>query len=150
MPFNESFANFVGARGAEQFFRARGDAVNADRVAARWADERRLAEFWRRLYGAIDSAFASEPGEARRDRRLALRDSLYGVARRELVDSVAPLFQAIDPRYAERVRLDNAALIARRIYLTDLEGFEGAYAQAGQDLERAMAAIIRRHAAGRR
>lgn len=150
VPFNESFANFVGARGAEQFFRARGDAVNADRVAARWADERRLAEFWRRLYGAIDSAFASEPGDARRDRRLALRDSLYGVARRELVDSVAPLFQAIDPRYAERVRLDNAALIARRIYLTDLEGFEGAYAQAGQDLERAMAAIIRRHAAGRR
>ncbi|MFZ9949620.1 MAG: hypothetical protein ACO3FX_08460 [Gemmobacter sp.] len=31
-----------------------------------------------------------------------------------------------------------------------IEGFEGAYAQAGQDLERAMAAIIRRHEEGRR
>ena len=150
VPFNESFANFVGARGAEAFFRARGDATNAARVAARWADERRLAEFWRRLYGSIDSAFASLPGEAFRDRRLTLRDSLYGVARRVLVDSVAPRFRAIDPRYAERVRLDNAALIARRIYLSDLEGFEEAYAQAGQDLARAMAAIILRHAAGGR
>ncbi|MEY4609667.1 MAG: hypothetical protein RL625_1884 [Gemmatimonadota bacterium] len=150
VPFNESFANFVGARGAEQFFRARGDRVNADRVAARWADERRLAEFWRRLYGSVDSVLAANPGETQRERRLALRDSVYAVARRELVDSVAPLFQAIDLRYAERVRLDNAALIARRIYLTDLETFEGAYAQAGQDLDRAMTAIIRRHLAGRR
>jgi predicted aminopeptidase len=150
VPFNESFANFVGARGAEQFFRARGDVVNADRVAARWADERRLAAFWRRWYGTIDSTFASLPGAEWRERRLALRDSLYAAVRRELVDAVAPLFQAIDPRYAERVRLDNAALIARRIYLTDLETFEGAYAQAGGDLDRAMAAIIRRHLAGRR
>lgn len=150
VPFNESFANFVGARGAEQFFRVRGDRANADRVAARWADERRLAEFWRRLYGTIDSVLAAHPGEGQRDHRLALRDSVYGVARRVLVDSLAPRFEAIDPRYAERVRLDNAALIARRIYLTDLESFEVAYREAGQDLERAMGAIIRRHAAGRR
>jgi predicted aminopeptidase len=150
VPFNESFANFVGARGAEQFFRTRGDRVNVDRVAARWADERRLAEFWRRLYGTVDSVLAANPGETLRERRLALRDSVYGVARRALVDSLAPRFEAIDPRYAERVRMDNAALIARRIYLTDLESFEGAYREAGEDLDRAMAAIIRRHAAGRR
>ncbi len=145
--FNESFANFVGARGAEWFFRARGDTARAEASVARWADDRLLAAYWARLYRSLDSAFRSLAGDSLRARRLAARDSIYGAARRVLVDSMAPRLRTISPAYAERVRLDNAALVARRIYLTDLEGFERAFAESEGDLRTAVAMLIERHRA---
>jgi predicted aminopeptidase len=148
--FNESFANFVGARGAERFFRSRGDTVRAARAAARWADERRLADFWRTLAGALDSAFAAHPGPSARAARLTARERVYATARRRLVDSIAPTFATIPPRYAQRVALDNAALLARRVYLHDLEGFEVAFEAAGRDLRVAITRLIEAHRRARR
>lgn len=143
--FNESFANFVGARGAEWFFRARGDSARAARAVDRWADDRLLAAYWASLYRALDSAFTAHPGDSLRERRIALRDSVYASARRTLIDSIAPQWRTISPLYAERVPLDNAALLARRIYLTDLEAFERAYEAAERDLRRTVEALIREH-----
>ena len=148
--FNESFANFVGARGAERFFRARGDTARAAQAVARWADDRRLAAVWRRLAATLDSGFAAHPGDGARARRLAFRDSVYAAARRSLIDSVAPTLEAVDPRYAAVVRLDNAALLARRIYLTDLEAFERVYMAEGRDLGRSIARLIAAHRAAQR
>lgn len=147
--FNESFANFVGARGAERFFLSRGDSVRARQAAARWEDERLLGAFWLRLYQSLDSTFAAHPGAALRVRRIALRDSVYRAARRTLVREIAPQLWTIGLAYAERVKLDNAALLARRVYLTDLERFERVYADSRRDLNRAIAALIAEHA-GRR
>ena len=143
--FNESFANFVGARGAQRFFLARGDSVSAVRAAARWADDRLLAAYWAQLYRALDSTFRAHPGDSLRARRLALRDSVYGVARRTLVDSLAPRFRATDAAYATRVRLDNAALVSRRIYLTDLDALERVLTEERNDLPRAISRLIREH-----
>ncbi|MBM3886005.1 MAG: aminopeptidase [Gemmatimonadetes bacterium] len=143
--FNESFANFVGARGAERFFRSRGDTAGASRAAARWDDERRLAVFWRTLTGALDSAFAAHPGPPARAARLVAREQVYAAARRRLVDSLAPMLETISPRYAARVALDNAALLARRVYLHDLEGFEAAFEASGRDLRVAITRLIDEH-----
>jgi predicted aminopeptidase len=143
--FNESFANFVGARGAQRFFLARGDTARAVRAALRWADDRALAAFWGTLYRSLDSLFAAHPGEDRRTQRIALRDSVYGAARHMLVDSLAPAWRTIAPAYAERVPLDNAALLARRTYLTDLEAFEEELNAANGDLRRAIDLLIIRH-----
>ncbi len=143
--FNESFANFVGARGAERFFLARGDSARAARSVARWADDRVLAAYWAQLYRGLDSVFRSHAGDSLRAERLALRDSVYRDARRALVDSIGPQLRTIASVFAERVRLDNAALMARRIYLTDLEYFERVFGEEGSDLERAIARLIREH-----
>lgn len=143
--FNESFANFVGARGAEAFFLARGDSLRARRATARWADDRSLAAFWGQLYRELDAAFRAAPGDSLRSRRIVLRDSAYAAARRVLVDSVAPTWRTISPRYAEVVQLDNAALLARRVYLTDLEAFERVYAEVGRDLRSGIDTLIARH-----
>lgn len=145
--FNESFANFVGARGAEQFFLARGDSARALRAAARWADDRGLATFWGALYRSIDSTFTAHPGEGLRERRIALRDSLYREARRGLVDSLAPQWLTIAPAYAAWVPLNNAALLGRRIYLTDLEQFESVYAATGRELRTAIDSLVAQHRA---
>jgi predicted aminopeptidase len=146
--FNESFANFVGARGAERFFLSRGDSVSAAHSVARWDDDRLLAAYWAALYRGLDSVFTAHPGDSSRAERLRLRDSVYAAARRTLVDSVAPRFRVVDPRYAQRVLLDNAALLARRIYLTDLEEFERAFAANGSDLTRTIESVIAGHRRG--
>ena len=141
--FNESFASFVGARGAERFFAARGDTASARRTAARWHDDLLLGDVWERTFRSLDSAYRAHPGDSARAARYAARDTVYVRVRAFLVDSVAPRLEAIDPRYAARVRLDNAALLARRIYSTGLRDFERVYEEEGRDVRRALERIIR-------
>jgi predicted aminopeptidase len=141
--FNESFASFVGARGAERFFVARGDTSNARRTAARWHDDLLLGDVWERTFHSLDSAYRANPGDSARAIRYAARDTVYARTRRFLVDSVGPALQTIDPRYAALVRLDNASLMARLIYATGLRKFEAVYAAEGRDIRRSLERIIR-------
>lgn len=155
--FNESFAEFVGNRGAAEFFRARGDTLRAREAEGRWADERLLGAVWERAYREIDSVFKANPyagspggtaalGEsAVRTIRISGRDTVYRRLRRFLVDSVAPQLRTIDRSYGARVRLDNAALLARRFYATRLDDFEAAWERDGRrvrvTLDRIAAAV---------
>lgn len=138
--FNESFANFDGARGSAWLFRSRGSRGAADEADARWSDEKLLARFWASLYRRIDSAFKAHPTDSLA--RLAVRDSIYAHARRELVDSLGPQFRTVSPRALERVRLDNAALLAHRVYDTDLDVFDALWAGEHGDLRRTVVRII--------
>ena len=138
--FNESFANFVGARGAAEFFRMRGQERAARETEVRWRDEMVLGRFWSGLYAEIDSAFTANADD--RATRLAARRAIYREARLRLQRDVAPRLRTVPPGYARRVRLDNAALMARRIYLTDLELFEAAWHREGRDLRRTIERVI--------
>jgi predicted aminopeptidase len=142
--FNESFANFVGSRGAERFFRARGQSAAADEVAARWQDEKSLGRFWAELYARMDSAFTAHPGDEPEHvaERIAVRDSIYAEARQNLIHDIGPQLRTISPRAIERVRLDNAVLMSRRVYLTGLDSFDAVLARNGGDLRRTIQAII--------
>jgi predicted aminopeptidase len=140
VPFDESFANFDGARGSEEFFRSRGDTMVARVAADRWADQKLLAHFWDRLYQSVDSAYRAHPADSAA--RVAAHDTVYLRARAELVRDVGPRLRTIDPRYLDRVRLDNAVLLAQRIYTTDLDAFDAVYDREHRNLRRTIKRII--------
>lgn len=140
--FNESFANFVGARGSAEFFQTRHQPRAVEETEARWSDEKVLARFWKRLHTDIDSAFKAHPGNASVPVRLALRDSVYRAAREQLVFRIGPQLRTIAPRYLERVRLDNAALLAHRIYLTDIDLFDSIWVREHRNTRATVQRII--------
>lgn len=147
--FNESFANFVGARGAAAFFRARGDTTNALLCERRWEDEKRLGVFWKLVADSLEAGYAKHPGAEGKSERLAARERVYAWARRQLVDSVGPQLTTYPAAYAARVRLDNAALLARRVYMTDLARFDAAWEANGRDLRSTLVRLIEEHRAAR-
>jgi predicted aminopeptidase len=138
--FNESMANFVGSRGAERFFRARGQTATADLVARRWDDERLFGTFWSGLYTALDSAFKAHPGD--KAARLVARDTVFTRARLHLRTSLAPRLTTMDSASVARVRLNTAAVLARRIYLTDLDLFEGVFARSNSDIRATISKLL--------
>ncbi|MFL5526469.1 MAG: aminopeptidase [Gemmatimonadaceae bacterium] len=139
-PFNESFAMFVGARGAAAFFRLRGQEAAAAKLDAEWQDDKVLARFWAGVIRTLDSAYAAHPES--KEARIAVRDTVYARTRVALVKEIAPQLKTINPLYAERVLLNNAALLARRVYASDLDVFDLIYEREGRDLKRAIGRII--------
>jgi predicted aminopeptidase len=142
--FNESFANFVGARGAQRFFTSRGEPAAAAEVEARWEDEKVLGRFWASLYAEIDSVFKAHPGDepAHVAERLALRDSVFGVARERFIEELGPRLKTMSIRAVQRIRLDNAILMSRRVYLTDLDAFDAVLAKNGGKLRVTIQQVI--------
>jgi len=141
--FNESFANFVGARGSAWFFRSRGDSGAAAWADADWEDDKLMGAFWASTYRALDSAYKAHPGDSARLTRLAARDTVYTRARERLVRDIAPRLRTISAERVARIRIDNnAALLARRIYLTDLEVFDRVWEREGRDLRRTIARVV--------
>ncbi len=143
VPFNESFATFVGGRGAEAFFRARGDSLLLKRAEDDWQDDLLLGAFWERVSREIEAVFTALPDSAR-EARIAARDSVYAAARVRLVDSVGPRLRGYPEGWTSRVKLNNAVLLSRRVYAEDLAGFDAVFAAEGGDLRRAIAAIVAR------
>ena len=139
--FNESFASFVGARGAERFFRSRGSVEAANMTDASWRDQKVLSAFWASLSRSLDSAFSAHPGS--RERRLLARDTVYAAARRALIDSVGPMLRTIGPWYAERVPLNNAYVLARVVYAKELALFDEIYWAEDRDLRATIATVLR-------
>jgi predicted aminopeptidase len=137
-PFNESFASFVGYRGAEAFFRTRGDSADARRAAARWGDERTLDVFWAELARRLDSAYAETTTPASVD---AARASLFGWARDQLTGPVGQSLETYDWRWFVHAPLNNAVVIAQRIYRQDLNLFDELYAARGGNLAETIRAV---------
>ena len=138
--FNESFANFVGARGSERFFSARGDSANTARARLDWEREKFLGRFWSGVYHELDSAFRAHPGD--RAARLAARDTIFARAREHFTRDVLPNVPGLPPGGRMTLRLDNAILMSRRLYRTGLDDFDAVYAREGSDLNRAVSKVI--------
>lgn len=142
--FNESFATFVGGRGAEHFFRAKGDSALLRRAQDDWHDDLLMGAFWERTAKEIDSVFAQLPDTAS-TARIAARDTVYAGARRRLVDSIGPQLRTYPTGWVAKVPLNNAVLMARRVYAERLDRFDSVYVASGGNVREAIARVIRAH-----
>jgi predicted aminopeptidase len=137
-PFNESFASFVGYRGAEAFFRARHDSLDAKRAAARWRDERTLDVFYAELARRLDSAYAEPLSGARLEQ---VRTQLFGWAHDQFRGAVGQSLETYDWRWFAQAPLNNAVIIAERLYRMDLNLFDEIYLQNNADIAETIRAI---------
>ncbi|HXI64551.1 MAG TPA: aminopeptidase [Gemmatimonadales bacterium] len=136
--FDESFASFVGYRGAQAFFRSRGDSVDANRAVARWRDERRLDQLYAELARRLDSVYAAGPMGTALERS---RATIFGWARAQLTGAVGQSLETYDWRWYAKAPLNNAVVIAQRLYRMNLNQFEEVYLQSKADLREAIRAI---------
>ncbi len=137
-PFNESFASFVGYRGAQAFFRSRGDTLDAGRAGARWRDEQLLDRFWAELARVLDSAYADVASGTPLEE---VREEWFGWARTQLTGAVGQQLETYDWRRFVTLPLNNAVVIAQRLYRSNLNLFEEVHLQNHGHLAETVRAI---------
>ncbi len=133
--FNESLANFVGGHGAIDFFCSlEGETSrHCDVARRRWHDDLLFGRFLSDLVARLEAVYART--ELPAPTRLAMRDSVFQDARRRWNTELEPALVSDQYHgFGRRATLNNAALIARRIYYDRLDLFEAAYARTGAEL----------------
>lgn len=139
-PFNESYAQFVGYRSAQSFFRERGDTLLARRAADRWHDEIVLGDFYAGLVGRLQSLYGTHPDSVALDRG---RAEAGAWARAELEGPVSAKLRTFTIGRLPERPVNNARLIGARIYRTRLDLFDKWYQQHGEDIKGSVSALGR-------
>lgn len=135
--FNESFAQLAGYRAAERFFRERGSDSAATQAANRWLDEVVLSGYYARLTERLDSLYALKDSAAIATGRV----ELSRWAREELAGPVGSQLRTYQIGPMADRPINNARLIAARIYRTRLDLFERWYEHEGRDVAYAVSAL---------
>ncbi|HSK81366.1 MAG TPA: aminopeptidase [Thermoanaerobaculia bacterium] len=134
--FNESFANFVGLKGAEAFFASRGDREASRLAAATFRDEKRLGAFYASLARNLEALYAAGLSGPELEAR---RQEIFGRARKTLSGLQLEVYS---PEKLGKREMNNATVIAQRIYRTDLESFERVLSAQRGDLRAAVADLV--------
>jgi predicted aminopeptidase len=130
-PFNESFAQLVGYRSAEAFFRDRRDEARSRQAADRWHDEMVLGDYYAALIARLDSLYSRHPDSTALEQG---RQAAAAWARAQLEGAVGRQLRTIRiGRLAERP-INNAQLIGATIYRTRLDLFERWYQLHNRDV----------------
>ena len=137
--FNESFAMFAGSRGAEKFFRSRGDSALAARTAALWEDEKRLDAFYAGLAAVLDSVYRYGADSAAKE---AGRAQAFARARETMRGPLRRAVRAYPIDWLSEQPLNNATVVAARVYRTKLDLFDRVLDVKDGDLREAIRAIV--------
>ncbi|MEX2584181.1 MAG: aminopeptidase [Gemmatimonadota bacterium] len=139
--FNESLAQFVGARGAIDFFCTRHpDEDLCGRATQAWRDELLFAGFLGDLITELETLYARE--DLTSDEKIARREEVFESGRRSFEEEVRPRLGYLSFGNFARTPLNNASLIARRIYYQRLDLFEAVFQATGGDLKATLRLII--------
>lgn len=123
--FNESFANFVGHRGAVAFF---CDALRDERLCrqaeARWHDTRVFGRFYQRTLERFRELYARSLSDSvmERRKRELFREAASGYRQEVKPGLRAGVYGDLDPE-----ALNNAWLLGRILYYRRLDDFERVY-----------------------
>ena len=127
--FNESLAQMVGYRSAEQFFRVRGDSLLADRARDRWFDEIVLADYYKNLIDTLTTFYGTQPDAEALE---AGRRAIAAWSKQELEATYGPRLKTYRvARLAERP-INNAQLVGVLLYRTHLDWFDRWFQQTGE------------------
>ncbi|HSJ24227.1 MAG TPA: aminopeptidase [Longimicrobiales bacterium] len=140
--FNESFANFVGDRGAIEFFCMRDGEDSARCRQARdwWADNLRYAAFLSSLVSDLEAIYRRD--DLTFDDKLARRDIVFEESRQRFATEVEPDLLTGGFRGFLQRPLNNATLIGTRLYYDRLGAFEAVYHHLGGDYRATLHAIL--------
>lgn len=140
--FNESLANFVGARGAIDFFCARDgeDAATCRTARAAWEDDLLFGRFLSGMVAELEALYGRE--DLSREQKLVLREEVFRRARERFAGEVRPRLQVQSFASFERSPLNNATLISRRLYYHRLDLFERLYRAQGGDLPATIRTVV--------
>ncbi|HET8656131.1 MAG TPA: aminopeptidase [Longimicrobiaceae bacterium] len=132
--FNESLAEFVGNRGAIAFFCGRYEPRPEDcrQARANWHDQLVFGAFLDGLVARLESLYSRT--DLSYEQKLQRREVIFTDAKRTFVEQVQPRFQASTYAGFLHTPLNNASLLARRLYYHRLDLFERVYDQGGGDL----------------
>jgi len=137
-PFNESFAQLVGYRSAEAFFRDRGDRAGSRQASDRWNDEMVLGDYYAALIARLDSLYSKHPDPAALEQG---RRAAAAWARNQLEGPIGQRLRTIKiGRLAERP-INNAQLVGATIYRTRLDLFERWYQLHNRDVGASVKAL---------
>jgi predicted aminopeptidase len=137
--FNESVANFVGGRGAIDFFRERdGDgSPQHQRAVERWRQELEFSAFIEQLAQSLTELYARDiPAEE----KLRLRQGIFSSGQEAWKKRIASRPWAPFYKFYQQP-LNNAVMIQYLLYLKNLRLFEALYKRQGCDLVRTIDAI---------
>jgi predicted aminopeptidase len=145
--FNESFASFVGDRGAIDFFCSRDgpQAATCRRASLDWQDNLVFGEFLTGLVHELETLYA-RPDLSAQD-KIAGRDTVFDEARLRFELTVEPRLNRSFRTYLDQP-INNATLIGTRLYYRRLDLFEEVWARHGRDLPSTVAAILSAIAGG--
>lgn len=139
--FNESYANFVGDRGAIDFFCTRDgeEAVTCAQAKDGWHDNLLYGAFLSDLVVRLETLYARTDLE--RPAKLREKERVLADARTRFGREVRPALRTGAYRRFEEEPLNNAVLIGTRLYYERLDLFESVFQRYRGDLRATIAAI---------
>ncbi len=138
--FNESFANFVGYRGAISFFcDGLADERLCEAAKDRWHDIRVFGRFFHSVLDPLEKLYGSDlpADEMREEKGRILREAAERFESEVQAEFRSGRYRGLDPE-----RVNNAWLLSRMLYYTRLDDMENLYQRYG-DMPTAVGEVIR-------